>query len=289
MLLATGLVVAACTPNELQATQVSANGGAAPVATRISCTADGIVQALRQDFPFGEASVSHNRVLDVTALVVWFVDPELDTGEVSDAIQAQAQLARDQAILITSWILRSQRCAADLFERINVMVVDRDYQLRFSGTAGFRELAATLQPNGERLESLVGVFTIEALSMASATRTGAVVPPEACTWREARSRWMSQFDADLSTVAFYVSVDEQGTDVWAQWQGPNPRLVPAEFLSGLIYVGSQLGCLYPPLDTMWVVYVDWEGTAQTVGRLMGSALESADPRSIIEEFVMLYP
>jgi hypothetical protein len=289
MILAVGLVLAACSANEPQSTQVSTSGGAAPVSPQIGCTAENVVQSLRRDFPTDEASISHHRVLDVTALEVWFVDPELDPGAIGDAIQTQAQLATDQAIMATSWILRSQSCASELFERINVTVVDRDYQLRFSGTAGFRELAAAHEPSGEHLERMVETFTIEALSSDTATRTSASTPPEACTWSEARSWWISQFDIDLSTVAFYVLVDGQGTDVWAQWQGPNPRLVSGPFLSGLIDVGSQLGCLYPPLDTMWVVYVDWEGTAQTVGRLMGSALDPADPRSIIEGFETLYP
>jgi hypothetical protein len=83
-----------------------------------------------------------------------------------------------------------------------------------------------------------------------------------------------------------MTIDDNGVNVWAQWDGPED---PDAFFADLLSLRAELACLYPPVDTFWGIYLDGTGRAQVVVAAPGDAVREADDEGLLAELEIVYP
>ncbi len=251
--------------------------------TPVFCERDSFADNLAASLGFAEVTVGHNDVLDARTLFVWVVDPALD------AAQGAASLARKSAARMVAAHIVPDPCARDLFELVQVFVVDPLYTLRFGALILTSELPAATVPAVMALRLVDEGFTAVSTSEAGGADVRREAPLQACTWREAKQALVSGFDRLPGRKAFYLFRDDSGVNAWVQWEGAQPRLMPSDFLYGISTAGAALTCLDPAADTLWFIFVDPRGKPHTIGFVPGSALDSGDPQDLFRAFESLYP
>jgi len=289
LLLALGLVVlSGC----------SLMGGAEPTPTIVptmgpaptpdtGCVADEVLVVLKPLVPYAQASVSHHTLSDVHNLTVWFVDPDLDPLASGDQIAENADQALWHAAQLTQRLFAADDCVPVLFEGITTIIVDRDYNQWFLGQILTSGLSGSPDPTDEEIEQARQAFTqgyLRSQPTGSADRMAA--PADSCSWVQARARLQSHFDPARQNVAFYFVIDDEGVGVWTQWDGL-PDI--DAFLADLMSVRGELPCLYPPLDTLWVIYVDGLGVAKWIFAAPGEAVRDPSDEAFVGQLQMVYP
>jgi hypothetical protein len=251
------------------------------------CSPDQVLTALRPLIPYSEFALSHNIIDEIHNLNVWFVDPGLDPLAVEDEIPEIVAMASRHAALLSHLIVQGNPCVATAFQGITVIVVDRDYNKWFEGQIVSADLPASPNPTDTEIEQSMQAFT---QGYARSRRTASVGRPGpsdgSCTWAETRANLASHFDPSRGNVVFSIAVDDDGVNVWAQWDGP-PEW--ESFLTGLLSVDRELSCLYPPLDYLWAIYVDETGLAQLIAVGSGDAVRAPDPTVLVDSLQIVYP
>ncbi len=271
-------------------------GGAGPTPTVVptmglapqtGCVADEVLAVLKPLVPYAQASVSHHFLSGVHNLTVWFVDPDLDPLATGDQIAENADEALWHAAQLSQRLFAADECVPILFEGITTIVVDRDYNQWFLGQVPTNRLSGSPDPTDEEIQQARQAFTqgyLRSEPTGSAGRTPA--PAGSCTWVQAGARLQSHFDPARQNVAFYLVIDDKGVGVWTQWDGlPD---VDA-FLADLLTVRGELPCLYPPLDTLWVIYVDGLGVAEWVFAADGEAVRDPADQAFVDRLEIIYP
>jgi hypothetical protein len=252
-----------------------------------TCDADAVVTALRSSLPYDEATLSRNVLYETRYLNLWFVDPALDPSAGGAAIAANASQAWQDAIDAVHGLRAANACVPQLWDGINVVVVDRDYNDWLSGSIAPQDLPEKASLSQGDRRKLSEKF------QTGYARQRAVVPVEApapgsCTWAEVHAVLKDRFDA-AEEATVYLVVEEQGSEVWAQWAGPDPKTGTDPLLDALVLVAEDLGCLHPPVDTLWVVYTDADQVASLILSVPGEALRSGDSAKLVESVEVVYP
>jgi hypothetical protein len=251
------------------------------------CGPNDLVDALRPLVPFSESSLSENSLDGVRNLNIWFVDPALDPLAAGGAIAENTALARLHATRMAHLLNRASECVAAVFAGITTIAVDRDYNVWFSGQIVPASLPQAANPSDGDLGPAVQAFTV-GYSRTGETSSGIRPGAEtgACLWPEARERLLSHFAEGRQNLAFYMSIDDDGVNVWAQWDGPADFDVLQADLLGL---RPELACLYPGLDTFWIVYLDSTGTTQLVLAAAGDVVRDSSDEDFINQLEIIYP
>jgi len=251
------------------------------------CEPNDIVDALEPLVPYVEFSLSQNSLEGVRNLNIWFVDPELDPRASGEAIGENVNVARLDAARLAHLLNQGSGCVSTAFEGITALVVDRDYNSWFTGHIVPASLPQGERPSDREFETAAGTFAVgfsRSTETASSSRPSA--GPEACLWPEARERLLGHFDAGRSNLAFYISIDNGGVNVWGQWDGlPEFDLLQADLLA----LRAELGCLYPAVDSFWTIYVDAAGTTQLVLAVAGDILRESSDEDFINQLEIIYP
>jgi len=271
-------------------------GGAEPTPTIVpimglapdtGCIADEVLAVLKPLVPYTQASVSHSTLLDVHNLTVWFVDPDLDPLASGERIAEEADQALWHAARLAQRLLAADDCVPILFEGITAIVVDRDYNQWFMGQILTSSVSGSFDPTDEEIEQARQAFTqsyVRSEPTGSADRMAA--PADSCSWVQVRARLQSHFDPARQNVAFYFVVDDDGVGVWTQWDS---QAELEAFLADLMSIRSELFCLYPRLDTLWVIEVDSLGVAEYVFAAPGEAVRDPSDEAFIDQLEMIYP
>jgi hypothetical protein len=251
------------------------------------CEPNDIVDALEPLVPYEEFSLSQNSLEGVRNLNIWFVDPELDPGASGGAIGENVSVARLDATRLAHLLNQGSGCVSTAFEGITALVVDRDYNSWFTGHIVPASLPQGEDPSNSDFETAAGTFTVgysRISETTSSTRPSA--EPGACLWPEARERLLGHFDEGRRNLAFYISIDDEGVNVWGQWDGP-PEFDVLQ--ADLLALRAGLGCLYPAVDSFWTVYVDGTGTTQLVLAVAGDVIREASDEDFINQLEIIYP
>lgn len=259
-----------------------------PEATVVpGCEPNDIVEALAPLVPYEEFSLSQNSLEGVRNLNIWFVDPELDPRASGEAIGENVKVARLDAARLAHLLNQGSGCLSTAFEGITALVVDREYNSWFTGYIVPASLPQGEDPSDSDLETAAGTFTVGYLRSSETTSSSRPsAGPEACLWPEARERLLGHFDAGRSNLAFYISIDDGGVNVWGQWDGPPEfDLLQADLLA----LRAELGCLYPAVDSFWTIYVDGAGTTQLVLAVAGDVLRESPDEDFINQLEIIYP
>jgi hypothetical protein len=260
---------------------------ASPAPELIGCAPDDLVDALQASVPYEEYSLSQNVIDEVRNLNVWFVDPSLDPLAQGDEVPGNAALARFHAARVSHILEQGDECIAMAFTGLTSIVVDRDYNVWFSGQISPEDLPQTGNPSDADLEAAGESFVV---GYARSEETSSVGRPPsatgACSWPEVREGLRSHFEPSRQNLAFYMAIDDGGVNVWAQWEGPEDQ---EAFFRDILALRSELTCLYPPLDTFWGILVDDAGETFLVVAAPGDAVREANDADLLSQLEVVYP
>ena len=239
-----------------------------------SCDADEVLRAIKADFPYDEFAVHYNNFADfdnIATLIVWYVDPEIDPEAGEAEIEQNAELAKQNAILASQQLVQQHACIKSLFDAINPIVVDENYNGWFSGRAEVEKFSSSENLSESELESIEAAFEIGYLRTELPAAIQAA-PSDSCTWPETQQKIQNHFSPDRENVAFYFVKDEVGVNVWTQWDGPTDFRAMASILN----VAMELDCLHPSPTQLIMVIVDSDGNVGLAGILPAEGIENLD-------------
>ena len=73
-------------------------------------------------------------------------------------------------------------------------------------------------------------------------------------------------------MSFYFVIDEAGTNVWAQWDGPSDFLA----LASILNITMELDCLHPSPTQLLTITVDQDGEVGMIALLPESGIKTMD-------------
>jgi hypothetical protein len=179
-------------------------------------------------------------------LVIWYVDLDLDPGAPSSRIEEDRNEALARAVRVAHAAVRSDDCVKQLFDKLNLIVVDLDYAGWVSASVAPQQIPTTEDMDDADVEALVQQLEIGYLLESHP----AAPPVTACTWREARQSIKGHFSPDRANVEFYFVVDRTGRNLWAQWDGPSD---PAIVITNLLNIQLELGCFDPSVNIIFTI------------------------------------
>jgi hypothetical protein len=233
-----------------------------------SCDAEGLIAEIKSSITYEEYVVTYN-ILQIqgrmASLVIWFVDPEIDPSARGIEIEQNSELARKHAAIISNQINVENYCVASLFDVINPIVVDSNYNGWFSGEIKPSKLIDEIEPSTEQIIKIENEFKIGYLR-TNPTEVFAESPTGSCTWKEANANLHNHFSSTRENVGFYFVLDDEGTNVWTQWDGPTDLILMS---ASLLNVTMELECLYPRPDRVIVIIVDEKGIVGLIGVIPG--------------------
>lgn len=188
----------------------------------------------------------HNELSDAVTLVIWYVDPDLDPGTLPSRIEADRDDALASAARVAHEVVRSDPCVKQLFDKLNLIVVDVEYAGWLSASVAPRQVPTTEDMNEAEVEELV-----QQLEIGYLLESHPAAPPSvACTWQEARQSIKGHFSPDRANVEFYFVVDRTGRNLWAQWDGPSD---PAIVVTNLLNIQLELDCFDPSVNIIFTI------------------------------------
>ena len=256
-----------------------------PAATAGICSADNILVSLRNSAllktAYEEYAVDYSLTDGILFLNIWLVDPDL--GSVED-VQTNNNIAVLHASYAAIVFNASESCIASVFDKINVIVVDQNYNGWLSTAVPVASLPVTLQPTTEEMTAVIQAFEPVYLRQESPAEQGSR-PPGSCTWAESNARIHLHFNPARANVNFYFVGDENVRTVTAQWDGRlETTLDIGVIFASITNVAQEIRCLYPESDELLVFVLDNDGELLFLARLPSSGIQSMD----LNELEILY-
>ena len=250
------------------------------------CEPNAVVVELQTEVPFVEFVLRQNYSEGIRSLVLWYVDPDLDPRASAGALEANLDLAFEHALKLSLDLNRSDPCVEELFDGINPIVVDADYNGWLSGLIDPAALPDSPMLSPAEIEALRAEMQV---NYSRTSPTDSLVRPPApegsCTWQDTIPRIHQHFSPERSNVGFYFVIDEGGVNIWSQWDGPPDAGIT---MASMLNVLFELDCLYPVPTRLIVIVVEPSGLVSLIGMVEGEVVTSGDFAAAIEQFQVLY-
>jgi hypothetical protein len=254
------------------------------------CNPDQVVAAIRRSAPAEMVSVVHNRILDVKRLEIWLVVPFLNDLEAEGGEALSEAKILQHAVETFYKVFLNQPCVRSEFDLVRLTLVDEGYNLRFRGSMIPAHIPDQ-PPQGEvGIQAYIDVF--EDVQIGMETGGGAVsqiTAENTYPWVDVRQRLLNSFGSSRSTVALQIAREAGEVIVSVQWVGTDPRIDPTMFYMGMLHLSNELACLDTPVDRIWIVFADFNGNANVLGKLEGEVIRQGSADDILAEFEQLYP
>jgi hypothetical protein len=227
-----------------------------------------ILEKLEGVVPYDEYSLSFNVSEGIASLTLWLVNPGLDS-HVEEGLRDALGQALLEAAAVVHRMHQTDACVGELFDRVNVIIVDPDYVGVFSGVLSLGDI-----PDAESLseEELVTLATSFEVDYRLREPMAAFIPPSdtACTWAETREKIARNFPASNLNVDFFYVFDALGSTVWAQFVGPVEGETAGYAVLKVREMTDALDCLYPAANKISTIVVNGEGEVTLVGSIAAS-------------------
>jgi hypothetical protein len=227
------------------------------------CNADQTLKNLKQTVTYEEFVVLYQKLQDTSFLVIWFIDPEINPSAKENEISENAQLAIRHAFILSQQLKGSDDCVNRLFNFINPVVVDKNYNGWFSGQVSPSDLPATLPTDDQQLAEYSKLFQTGYLRSKTTAKISSA-PAGSCAWQEAKKNIQNHFSPDRENVAFYFVLDDEGVNVWAQWDS-EPEFLQLNLPASILNIAMEIDCLFPKPDRIIFDAVDQEGEIHVYG------------------------
>jgi len=222
--------------------------------------------------PYDEFAVHFNEIAGTASLAVWYVDPGLTPFPSAEQLEQQRGEVKLRAAEVGARVGAASPCSSILFDVINPIVVDAQYQGWFSGTIEPGDLPDGPDFSDEAISDIADRFSVGYVRSALLHP----YPEGTCDWPEARDRLQSHFSPERENVAFYFVIDDSGSHVWVQWDGsPEPTMT----VVNLGNISLALECFSAEADLIYIIVGD-DGLALQIG-----LIPQRDP----ERLTILYP
>jgi hypothetical protein len=226
---------------------------------RPACAPGSTLGDLLGRIPYEESAVHFMAGPDFgIGLVIWFVNPHLDAP--SDSLQERAELAIQASDSLVTGLLAQVPCISQAFDKIETIEVDSSY-------VGWVSILYSDLEGG--LAAEVGyVIEEEPVTLGE-------VPPDRCSWRDARAEAQAVSVPD-SNRAVYLVRDRAGTNIWVLWSRPETLALEPDDYFFLIALDMPLrfACLYPQADQLWLIMKDPDGFVVRAEQIPGDILRS---------------
>ena len=222
-----------------------------------SCDLEEAIQLVKDTVSYEQSAVHFLDIAGTASLAVWYVDPELTPRPSAEVLAVQLEQAKLRAVEVAARANAASPCISQLFDVINPIVVDSQYQGWFSGQLAPRYIPSPDELSSEELASAAGRFRVG----YERTSLGHTFSGGNCRWPEARDRLQSHFSSERELVSFYFVVDDLGAHVWVQWDGPADMIMMTVNLANVFLA---LDCFSPQAEIIFII-VDEGGVAQLMG------------------------
>jgi hypothetical protein len=246
------------------------------------CNADQTIKNLKSKVSYSESVVLYNKLQGTSFLVVWFVDPEINSTPKESEIPENVHLAIHKALILSQQLNAEDSCVGRLFDKINTIVVDKNYNGWLSAQIEITNLPDTIQTDEKQLNELTNRYEIEYVK-TKVTENLDPAPTNSCTWEASKKNIHSHFSSERENVGFYFVLDDAGVNVWAQWDS-QPDFLQLTLPASLLKVAMEIQCLSPKPDRIIFDVVDDNGEMQIVGIWNWSDAKSQD----ISQIQILY-
>jgi hypothetical protein len=250
--------------------------------TSSSCNAEQTLRNLKSKVAYDEFVLYYNKVKSTSFLIIWFVDPEINPAAKESELAKNADLAIRDALILSQELKASDACTGKLFDVINAIVVDKNYNGWLSGQIKIEELPETVQTGQDQLAELSRLYEKAYLRNKVTKKLGSA-PAGSCKWTEAKKNIYNHFSSERENIAFYFVLDESGANIYAQWDG-QPDFVQATLPAALMNIAMEINCLFPEPDRIIFNIVDETGEMQIIGAWNGSDAKNQD----ISQIQILY-
>lgn len=247
-----------------------------------SCNADRTIKNLKSKVSYQQYTILHNKLQGKSFLAVWFVEPEINPNSKESEISENATIAIHKALILSQELNKIDICVSELFDMINAVVVDQNYNGWFSGQIKTKDLPAEIQTDKKQLDEISKMYEIGYERSKIPSKTN-VKPSSGCTWVEAKNNIHKHFASERENVAFYFVLDDVGVNVWAQWDS-KVDFLQLNLPASLLNIATEIECLSPKPDRIIFSIVDEKGDVQIIGLWNISDAEKQD----ISKIQMLY-
>ncbi|MCG2784822.1 MAG: hypothetical protein L6461_06920 [Anaerolineae bacterium] len=228
-----------------------------------SCDADQTIKNLKSKISYRESVVFYNKFQGTSFLVIWFVDPEINPTPKESEIAPNAELAIRNALILSQELNTSDTCISRLFDKINAVVVDKNYNGWVSGQISPTDLPSTVDADEKKLDEIAKLYQIGYLRDKVTAKVSSA-PSNSCAWTDAKKNIQNHFSSERENVAFYYVLDDAGVNVWAQWDS-QPEFLQLNLPASIMNVAMEIKCLFPEPDRIIFNIVDKSGEMQTIG------------------------
>lgn len=258
----------------------------------LECDPNQIIVRLRESLPYKEAAISHNTLEGTRSLNLWFVEPELGQAMGITEVEDTAELAIERSIQLAHWVSQSEACVKQAFDNLTFVAVDAAYNAWTIGSIPPKDL-----PDQESLEA-TDILALKERAIVGYRRNEQVVgedqaaPEWACNWGQARAALQSLFVSARLNVSFSYFNDQNGGEIWAQWDAPPWLLTSGDWFKGFLdplnAVDEAITCLYPRFHTLHVTYVLPDGTVELIAIFDGDTVRAQEHDLMLDRIMLIY-
>lgn len=226
---------------------------------------------LRDELPVDEVVIYRHFIDGAHTLIVWYVEPELET-EISteDELFDNQEISVVNALVSAAQLKRGYPCV-EYFDSIELIVVDGDYYGWFSGAIDPEDIPDT--PYDSALTDLFDAAEIGYLRDEIPDSTGKA-PSNSCDWATTHEKIHQHFSPELVNTAFYFVRDSLGNNVWANFYVLSAEDAFISALTALMNVTMELDCLQPTPDNIIVTAVNPDDEVVLIGYLPNTGVET---------------
>jgi hypothetical protein len=162
---------------------------------------------LRAELPIDEVVIYRHFINGGHTLIVWYVEPELET-EIStiDELYENQEIAVANALVSAAQLKRGYPCV-EYFDTIELVVVDSNYHGWFSGAINPEDIPDT--PYDSALTDLFDAAEIGYLRDEIPDSTDKA-PSNSCDWVTTHEKIQQHYSPTLVNAAFYFVRDSRG-------------------------------------------------------------------------------
>jgi hypothetical protein len=233
-----------------------------------------VLEKLEGVIPYEEYSLSFNTSKEGSALTLWLVNQNVDS-HVGEGLRDAIASALLEATVVVHQMDKTDECVGELFDFINVIIVDSDYVGVFSGMLSMENIPDSATLSEDELITLATSYKVD-YRLREPMESFTIPPLDACTWGETREKIAQNFSVSNPNVDFFYMFDALGSTVWAQFVGPIEGETRGYAILKVKDIIEDLDCLYPPANKINTIIINGEGEVLLVGTLSQAEEISAD-------------
>ncbi len=264
---------------------IAATGMPSPTAT--ACTAGDVLRQTDRLLAGETFDAHYLTIAGRMTLSVWLVAPEIDPAATQASLASNNRKALERGLLTFARIVEAAPCTTSVFEQLNPMIVDAEYEGWYIDFLPARAFAGLHDPS---VDQIVTALERTGKAVAAGRPAPANQPTAAgatCDWTAASAKVRPMLGPATGNAAAYVIVGARlsenrwdpnppdDVNVEVQWTATAPpETTDATILDRLGRVAAELACLRTPVDLLEAFVVDGTGRLIVYAKVPGPTVRS---------------